>query len=79
MIDPHVVFDISPELETVLWPMVDYGSMCNSSRTRSMSPSDAQFSVNITSPSFSNFDANLTPLSFDLSGVEGLNGARHTM
>ncbi|KAF5544235.1 3-hydroxymethyl-3-methylglutaryl-coenzyme a lyase [Fusarium napiforme] len=79
MIDPHAVFDISPDLETVLWSMVDYGSMCGSSRTRSISPGDGQFPVNMNSPSFFNFDVNMTPRSFDLSGVEGINGARHTM
>ncbi|KAF5985017.1 3-hydroxymethyl-3-methylglutaryl-coenzyme a lyase [Fusarium bulbicola] len=79
MIDPHAVFDISPDLETVLWSMVDYGSMCGSSRTRSISPGDGQFSVNMNSPSLFNFDVNMTPRSFELSGVEGINGARHTM
>ncbi|CCT73174.1 uncharacterized protein FFUJ_10152 [Fusarium fujikuroi IMI 58289] len=79
MIDPHAVFDISPDLETALWSMVDYGSMCGSSRTRSISPGDGQFFVDMTSPSFFNFDVNMTPRSFELSGVEGINGARHTM
>ncbi|KAF4493290.1 3-hydroxymethyl-3-methylglutaryl-coenzyme a lyase [Fusarium agapanthi] len=79
MIDPHAVFDISPDLETLLWSMVDYGSMCGSSRTRSISPGDGQFSVNMNSPSFFNFDVNMTPRSFKLSGAEGINGARHTM
>ena len=78
MIDPHASFDIGPELEEVLWSIVDYGAMCGS--TRSISPSDHQQSADLPSPSFLNFDVNLTPgRSFELSGVEGLADALHSV
>ncbi|KAJ4152175.1 hypothetical protein NW765_017684 [Fusarium oxysporum] len=76
MIDPHASFDIEPELEAILWQIVDYGAMCGS--TRSISPSDAP--VNMPSPSFLNFDVNLTPgRSFELSGAEGLTDALYSV
>ncbi|KAF4465222.1 hypothetical protein FALBO_7937 [Fusarium albosuccineum] len=78
MIDPHASFDIEPELEAILWSMVDYGAMCGS--TRAISPSDAPVSANLPSPPFLNFDVDFTAgNSFDLSGAEGLSGARPSM
>ncbi|KAL6352070.1 hypothetical protein LRP88_14511 [Fusarium phalaenopsidis] len=53
LIDPHASFEIEPELEALLWSMVDYGAMCGSSR--STSP-EGQLPVNLQSPSFLNFD-----------------------
>lgn len=74
MIDPRASFVIGPELEAILWSMVDYGAMCGN--TRQISPSDAQVSANMPSPSFLNFDASFTPRgSFDLSGAETLADA----
>ncbi|KAM5341498.1 hypothetical protein ACJ41O_014529 [Fusarium nematophilum] len=72
MIDPHASFDIEPELEAHLWSIVDYGSMCGSSREASGGP----MPMNMPSPSFLNFDVDYTAGNFELSGAEPLGGAR---
>lgn len=74
LIDPHASFEIEPELEALLWSMVDYGAMCGSSR--STSP-EGQLPVNLQSPSFLNFDVGFTASSaFDMAGSESLSGVQ---
>ncbi|KAL2678640.1 hypothetical protein Neosp_009390 [[Neocosmospora] mangrovei] len=76
LIDPHASFEIEPELEALLWSMVDYGAMCGSSR--STSP-EGQLPVNLQSPSFLNFDVDFTASnSFDMAGTEALSGVQFT-
>lgn len=76
LIDPHASFEIEPELEVLLWSMVDYGAMCGSSR--STSP-EGQLPVNLQSPSFLNFDVDFTASSsFDMAGTESLSGVQFT-
>ncbi|KAJ4212789.1 hypothetical protein NW759_011429 [Fusarium solani] len=76
LIDPHASFEIEPELEALLWSMVDYGAMCGSSR--STSP-EGQLPINLQSPSFLNFDVDFTASNtFDMAGTESLSGVQFT-
>ncbi|KAH7133796.1 fungal-specific transcription factor domain-containing protein [Dactylonectria macrodidyma] len=78
MLSSNSSFKIGPELEEILWSMVDYGAMCSSARVGGSS--GASIAADMPSPNFLDFDMDLaTENAFDLSASGGLSESRPSM